>query len=237
MSALLIDIGNSRLRVARRQVAAPPVRLYEAPSQPDDRAALVRHVAGLREVGERVGIVSVVPAVTSELVAVMPDAEVVDHTWALPFGVAIRGPETVGGDRWCNVAGAVDAGLRDVLVVDAGTATTIDVLDDGIFVGGLIAPGMAFAARALQESGARLWPVEFAEVPLRPGRDTDEALAVGAFHVGVQGVRGTVAALLAERPDARVLLTGGLARYLERPGWVHDPDLTFRGLAALLAAR
>jgi len=119
-------------------------------------------------------------------------------------------------------------------VVDAGTATTIDVLADGAFVGGLIAPGMAFAARQLQDRAARLWPVPFERCALRPGRQTNEALQIGGYHVGVHGVVGTVDALRCQYPEARVLVTGGLASHLDQPGWRLDALLTFRGLAFLL---
>ena len=156
--------------------------------------------------------------------------------------MAITSAQTVGADRWCNVAAACAAGLRDAIVVDAGTATTIDVLDGGTFAGGLIAPGMAFAARQLQTRAAQLWEVPFAPCPLAPGADTAAALQGGAFHVGVHGVSGTVSALLAGRPRAQVVLTGGLGRFLTRDGWPWDPLWTLRGLAALawrrgLAAR
>jgi len=107
----------------------------------------------------------------------------------------------------------------------------------GEFLGGLIAPGMAFAARSLQETAALLWEVPFAPCALRAGRDTDEALAIGAFHVGVQGILGTVAALLERYPRCAVVVTGGLAEHVARPGWRRDPDWTLRGLAALAAAR
>jgi len=239
MSLLLINAGNTRTVMARG--TAVDGRLLTAPERLDERLSvgdlqeLADCIVGLRREGELVGLTSVVPAVTDTLKAAIPDLRSVDHTWELPFGVAIRGTETVGADRWCNMAAAVQAGLRDALVVDAGTATTIDVLHDGVFVGGLIAPGMAFAARKLQEEAARLWPVDFAPRSLRPGRDTDEALAIGAYQVGILGVIGAVEGLLAEYSTARVILTGGLASYLQRPDWMVDPDWTLRGLAALLA--
>jgi pantothenate kinase type III len=95
---------------------------------------------------------------------------------------------------------------------------------------------MAFAARQLQEKGARLWVVPFERCPLQPGRHTAEALQIGAYHVGVHGVVGTVAALREQFPIARVLVTGGLASHLDQPGWRVDALLTFRGLVALLHA-
>ncbi len=234
MNLLLVNIGNSQVVVARAgDSAADPDVVWRGDTTPAAAAA----VAALAGPDVAVAVASVVPAVAVAVQAAVPAAQVVDHTWRFPFAHELRHPDTVGADRWCNAAAAVVGGRRDALVVDAGTATTLDVVRDGVFLGGLIAPGMAFAARALQERAARLWPVPFAPCDLRAGRDTEEALAVGAFHVGVHGVTGTIEALLTRYPGLAVVLTGGLAGFVTRPGWYHDPLWTLRGLAVLAATR
>jgi len=238
MSLLLINVGNTNTVAARAvgvdgRLLGPPEQLLSMSSRAD-LDELAGAVGGCRRDDEVAAVTSVVPCVTDALREIMPDLRSVDHTWTFPFGVAIHGSESVGADRWCNVAAAVHAGMQDAIVVDAGTATTIDVLHEGVFVGGLIAPGMKFAAQKLQEEAARLWPVEFTPRSLRPGRDTDEALAIGAYQVGVNGVIKTVEGLLEEYPRARTVLTGGLASHLQRPDWLVDPAWTLRGLAALV---
>lgn len=230
MSTLLINVGNTHTVAARRD--GDLRELWGGVSTPDAAAA----IAGCAREGEAVAIASVVPAVTAALLAALPAARAVDHTWTLPFAHELREPQTVGADRWCNVAAACAVGLRDALVIDAGTATTFDILQDGIFRGGLIAPGMALAARALQERAARLWPVPFAACPLEAGRDTASALAAGGYHVGVHGVVGTARALLERYPGLTVVTTGGLAEHVRQPGWRHDPLWTLRGLEALATA-
>ncbi len=242
MSRLLINAGNTRCVAARLPddaAAGGIVRLAEVATPRSAAAArrLTSRLAAMRQPDEPAAAASVVPLVSDALVRDLADLHLVDHTWDFPFAATIRHPRTVGADRWCNVAAAAAAGMTDALVIDAGTATTIDVLADGVFVGGLIAPGMAFAARRLQEAAPQLWRVPFAACELRPGRDTEEALQIGAFHVGVRGVTGTVEALLVPRPHSAVVLTGGLGAFLARPGWRHDPDWTLRGLAALSARR
>jgi type III pantothenate kinase len=242
MTWVLIDAGNSRTLVLRAAIAGgrlvePVVTLADVATPRTDAEArtLTATVTAAREEAEPAALASVIPRVSVALADALEGLRSVDHTWDFPFAVAIEQPETVGADRWCNVAAAVAAGHRDALVVDAGTATTIDVLADGVFVGGLIAPGMAFAARQLQDRAARLWPVPFERCPLLPGRHTAEALQVGGYHVGVHGVVGTVQALRAQYPAAVVLVTGGLAPHLDQPGWRLDALLTFRGLALLLS--
>jgi len=237
VSRLLINVGNSRtvaVLADRRGEVTREVLVRPTPSTEMEAEALAMRLAAERPSDLDVGVASVVPLVTTALGLLVPDMQVVDHSCHMPFDVTLEQPETVGADRWCNVAAAVDAGFDEALIVDAGTATTIDVLSGGVFVGGLIAPGMAFAAQALQESGARLWKVPFEAVDLRPGRHTEEALQIGAFHVGVHGVLGTVAGLLMQYPGARVVLTGGLGHFLRCSGWALEPQWTFRGLTRLL---
>jgi pantothenate kinase type III len=237
--SLLVNVGNTRTVVVRGGATGPlaPLLAVDTPGGEGAARDLAEAVVARRVGHESVAVASVVPLVAGALVARMPDADCVDHTWDFPFAHEVLHPQTVGADRWCNVAAAVHAGLADALVVDAGTATTFDVLAGGVFLGGAIAPGMAFAARKLQEEAARLWVVPFAPCELRAGRDTAEALAIGAFHAGVHGVTGTIAALLDRYPRCEVVLTGGLGGHLARPGWRHEPDWTLRGLAALAAAR
>lgn len=237
--SLLINVGNTRTVAVRGEVRGPltPVLTAATPHDAAAAAALAATIATHRDGDEPVAVVCVVPLMGAALQAGLPGIALVDQTWTFPFRHEVRRPQTVGADRWCNVAAAVDAGLSDALVVDAGTATTFDVLVGGIFLGGLIAPGMALAARALQTQAARLWEVPFAPCELRAGRDTDEALAIGAFHVGVNGVRGTIMALLARYPRCAVVVTGGLGDQVTQPPWRYDADWTLRGLAALAAAR
>jgi pantothenate kinase type III len=249
MRAVLVDAGNTRVAFAAwdagdgwprpftGDVVRPLRRLGELPTPHDadgdaafrDRArALLAAAAGLPIV-----LVSVVPRVDPLLASLTDDLRPADHRAALPFRHRLREPDATGADRLCNVAAAVAAGLDDALVVDAGTATTCDVLRAGVFEGGVIAPGMAFALERIGREAARLRPTAFAAVPLCAGPDTASALAAGAFHAGVGGVEALIAGLRAAHGPLPVVLTGGLARFLARPDRHLDPDWTLRGAAAL----
>ena len=247
MRALVVDVGNSRTAAALWEggAGAPPrgelARLPDRPTPRDaeGRRELAAALAALVRAHGAAALVlaSVVPAVDAGLMAAGPRVLRVDHTGPLPFELDVEEPAAVGADRYCNVAAAVGRGWRDALVVDAGTATTIDLLREGRFAGGLIAPGMAFAARKLGEEAARLRPVPFAPCPLDVGRTTAAAMQAGAFHVGVNGVVATVAALRERYGQPPVAVTGGLAPFLVQPGWLHDPDWTLRGALLLAAPR
>jgi type III pantothenate kinase len=179
-------------------------------------------------------LVSVVPDLQAALQAELPDLRVVDHRLVWPFSLDVTEPAAVGADRLANAAAAVAAGWRDAIVVDAGTATTFDVVRAGAFAGGLIAPGLALAARSLGEAAARLAPEPFAPAPLEVARDTAGAIRAGCYHTGRNGVLTTLARLRHQLGDPPVVFTGGLAEHLVGPDDLHDPSWTARGAAWLV---
>jgi type III pantothenate kinase len=155
----------------------------------------------------------------------------------LKTGMPIRydNPHEVGADRIVNGVAAFAAYGGPVLVVDFGTATTIDVVDaDGAYLGGAIAPGVETSAEALFTKAARLSKVDLEDPGTVIGRNTRQSVQAGLLlgeAAMVDGlVRRTWLELGAETP---VVATGGLA---ERMGplcaTVTDvaPDLTLRGL-------
>ncbi len=253
MNVLIIDAGNTCVTcaawegrhqrpalVAGSQVQlAPPVPLPElgSLSHPADSGKNEDFTSSIQRIHEKSGrppvvLVSVVPGVV-ELLPEGMDLEVVDHTSNLPFTMDAAEPGLVGPDRLCNMAAAASAGLTSALVVDAGTATTFDLLVDGVFVGGMIAPGMAFSARQLGETASRLSPVPFGPASWDVGRDTRSAMAAGAWHTGTGGIRSVVQGLRSRYGDFPVVVTGGLGLHFSDPDWYFDPHWTLRGAAVL----
>jgi type III pantothenate kinase len=253
MRILAIDVGNSRVRaalwtgdeperpaavLAAGAGAARPLGAVlecELPTGADAQAVLGR---ALREAYERercslAALVSVVPALNTALANALPRCLRIDHTLAWPFPLDIAAPAQVGADRLCNAAGVVAAGRDDAIVVDAGTATTFDVVRGAAFVGGLIAPGMALAAEALGRRAARLSPQAFGPRPLAVERETSAAIRTGCYHVGRNGVLATLAGLKALLADPLVVFTGGLGHLLAAPGDLYDAAWTLRGAAWL----
>ncbi|MDO9694676.1 MAG: type III pantothenate kinase [Candidatus Latescibacteria bacterium] len=255
MTMLVVDVGNTRTSAAvwtpLGTIATGDILFREFAHRPTPRDASGRAellgalLAFARRHGLRcAAVASVVPEVTTLLMAGLPGAVAADHTAPLPFALALAEPAATGADRFCDMAAAAGAGLRDALVVDMGTATTFNVLRAGVFVGGLIAPGASLAAGALGERAARLHPVVPAPGPADPQPDTHGALVAGCYLVGVHGVVGTAAALLARHGPLDVVLTGGQSVLLGDaaspfPGterWRRDPLWTLRGAALLGAA-
>lgn len=158
----------------------------------------------------------------------------------LPIKVLTETPGDTGIDRILNIAAAYEQMGKACVVVDAGTAITVDVCNDkGEFLGGAIAPGMGMILDALHERTARLPRVDFA-VPQHPfGQTTDQSILHGAFH----GIRGMVKELvenyateLGDWPE--VIATGGDAlRLFENWEMIHavSGDLTLYGIALAYA--
>ena len=158
----------------------------------------------------------------------------------LPIKVLTDEPEQTGVDRVLNVAAAFEQMEKACVVVDAGTAITVDCCNDaGEFLGGAISPGLAMMLDALHEKTTQLPRVEF-DVPAGPfGDSTKQAILQGIYH----GIRGMVQELVEQYATAlgqwpELIATGGDAPKLFE-GWelVHAiaPDLTLYGIALAYA--
>lgn len=151
------------------------------------------------------------------------------------FPIDYANPAQIGPDRLANALGVERLGLRDAIVIDLGTATTFDVVRDGHYLGGAIAPGIETGMLALTGRTARL-PQIAIETPERAtGRSTETALHAGLLfgHVGM--MEYLVARIRREESlqHAQVIATGGWSRILGDLTSVIDafhPDLTLEGL-------
>lgn len=248
---LTLDIGNTAVKGALFEglTLLRTFRLATDPtaSVPAYRHALRSHLAGAEV--DRVGIASVVPVV-AERVAEAGRAEtlrvplLVRPSLVLPFVMGYRTPETLGMDRLAAAAGAwslyrEEAPSRPLVVVDAGTAVTTEVVSsDGVFLGGSIGAGPDLVRGALARGTAQLPDVK-PTVPRRPiGRSTEEALHAGIMLSFLDGVRGLLARITDELgTEPLVIITGGwgelLAEHLESVDHT-EPDLVLHGVRALL---
>lgn len=144
-------------------------------------------------------------------------------------------PSEVGADRVADVVAArADHGCP-VVVVDLGTTTNFEVVDaQGVFLGGVIAPGMALGARALNQAAARLPMVESHAPASVIGRSTRAAMQSGVVLGEVARIDGLLDAVTDELGQAaQVVLTGDSAREMAallRHDACVDDTLTLRGL-------
>jgi type III pantothenate kinase len=200
---------------------------------------------------EGVGIASVVPETTEAVTDALrryTDASPVHvrPTMPLPFRLDYETPDTLGMDRlaaaaagWTQYGRRADP-ARSVIVVDAGTAVTGEVVHrDGIYQGGVIAAGPALVRRALRGGTAQL-PEVLLELPADPvGDSTQSAIQSGIMWGFVDLVRGMTDRLAGTLPDEPiVVLTGGwsalLADHLDAVNAV-TPHLVLEGVHVLTA--
>jgi type III pantothenate kinase len=167
-----------------------------------------------------------------------------------PLGIinGCRSPERVGRDRLFAGLGAVRRTGVSCVVVDAGTALTVDAVEVGsagpVFLGGAIAPGPELLAGALASGTAGLPRVEARVGAPALGRVTEEALQAG-ITVGFRGAAAELTRSVASEAGlagAPVVVTGGArALLLEPVPWLAGehlvvPDLVHLGLLAALEA-
>jgi type III pantothenate kinase len=250
---LLVDVGNTNVTVGTaRDGALGPVRraTTRRASTVDEIEILLDALlrldgADLADV-DRLVAASVVPSVAAaldDLAARRGLPHLAASVETVPIAVRVDRPAEVGPDRLVNAFAAARLYGVPAVVVDCGTATTLDAVDhDGAFVGGAIAPGLVLGLEALAARTARL-PRVTPDLPDGPiGRDTVAAIRAGT----VLGHRAMIEGLLAQMRrqlaaaaglaphEVRVVLTGGLAalpwaRTIEGIDAI-DPELTLRGL-------
>lgn len=147
-------------------------------------------------------------------------------------------PEDVGADRLVNAAAAHSRYGGPLIVIDFGTATTFDVVDDaGNYFGGVIAPGINLSLDALHRAAAKLPRIAVQRPGQVIGKRTTQAMMSGIYWGYVGLIEGLVARIRAEYgTKMTVVATGGLAPLFNdaTPVIEHlDPDLTLRGLAEI----
>ena len=167
----------------------------------------------------------------------------------VPIAVRVDRPSEVGADRLVNALAAARLYGTPAVVVDFGTATTLDcVAADGAYVGGAIAPGLELGLEALATRTARLPRVELRMPDRVIGRDTVSAIQAGAVVGACRARRRRCSPAPAgswprstgvEPREVKAILTGGLSA----APWATaiadvdaiDPELTLKGLAILHA--
>jgi len=146
-------------------------------------------------------------------------------------------PEQTGHDRLLSGYGASRIYGPPLIVMDCGTALTINAIDGtGAFIGGAIAPGLGLAAASLA-GGCALLPQT--DCPSNPvpliGRDTESAIRSGLLNGYLKGIESLACEFLkASSEDCRIIVTGGEALLIAANvsfTHIHDPDLLLKGVA------
>jgi type III pantothenate kinase len=244
---LAIDVGNTQTVVGLfngHELADHWRIATDANRTSDELALMIQQFLGFH--GFRfdnsisgVAISSVVPRVTAEL------RQLTERYFSLPALVVEPGvrtgmpilydnPKEVGADRIANAVGAYDMFGGPSIVVDFGTATTVEAISaKGEYLGGAIFPGVEISLDALFERAAGLRRVELAAPKHVIGKSTVESIQSGAIYGFAAEVDGLVDRFSAELGECSVVATGGLAVMIlpyTRTVQSYEPWLTLLGL-------
>ncbi len=217
---LLVDAGNTRIKWAAAQPGAAAGDWFTSGALAHDElpalaaqwqalpltSALVANVAGA----------AVAAKIESALAAASPAALGIRWFRSQPACAGVtngyRDPGQLGCDRFASLIGARHRYPgRALLIVTAGTATTVDALDaTGRFVGGMILPGLRTMAQSLAVNTALLPAVEDARTERLFADNTQDAIVSGCIHAQV----GAILQAHAQWPSALCVLSGGGAPYI-----------------------
>ena len=222
---LALDIGNTETAIGLFDHGdlLDNWRISTHPARTADELGLLFR-ALLRESGfdpdaiETAAVASVVPPLTRVFTSAAgyhlgARVHLIDARTPLPIRLDVDEPLSVGPDRIANTLAALQLFHTDTIAVDFGTATTFDCISaTGVFIGGVIAPGISTSAESLVRRTAVLPRVELQPPPTVIGRRTDTAIRSGILFGAVESVDGIVRRIKAEwRREALVVATGGLA--------------------------
>ena len=247
---LAVDVGNTNTKLGLYEGArlVASWRLTSRREQTADEYGVITQTL-LGGQGLTAGVVTGV-AISSTVPAVQRALEemarryfaatplVVEPGINVPVPMLVDYPREVGPDRIVKVVAGRELYGTPLIIVDFGTATTLDCVSArGEFLGGAIAPGIATAADALTSRAARLFRVDLVRPPAAIGRNTVTNIQSGMIFGYAGLVDGLVERMKAEMGGhPRVVATGGLVSLIHgvsRVIDVVDPHLTLEGLRIL----
>lgn len=247
---LAVAVGNTRTRfgVFRAGQLDRPMSIRN--DQADELAAQLREL-GLEPDAFHVAIATVRADAAEAFSSILDRAGLrptlisrIGRDIPIPIRMALRDETTVGHDRLLNALGAYGTAEQACVVIDAGTAVTVDLVDgQGVFQGGVIAPGLTMMLHSMHEHTAALPRLDFEMPPAEDGplgKDTASAMRLGV----IGAILGLVRYQLERYADLygaypQVIATGGDApRLFEHDEIVEHlvPDLQLMGIHAAVEA-
>ncbi len=244
---LVIDVGNSNTVFGLYEPGSDELvdhwrAATEARRTADEWLVLISQFLNTRSLAtsdvDAVVVASVVGRVTAALrgtcARMQIEPLVVD--WSTPIGmqILIDDPREIGADRIVNALAAFAITNGPSIVVDLGTATTLDVVSGrGDYLGGVIMPGIEISLDALFQRASALKPVELKVPEKVVGTSTIKSVQSGALYGYAAQIDGLCEYIEKEVGPCTVLSTGGLSGLispLSQRITQHEPWLTLAGL-------
>ena len=180
---------------------------------------------------------SVVPAAYKEIKKILKPTkfklfEIKDFDLKKIIKINVKNKNQIGSDRIANAIGAQK--FKNCLILDFGTATTFDVIKNGVYEGGVIAPGVKLSIMNLNKSTALLPIINLKKNQRNYGKNTKEALNAG-FVWGYEGLINNIInkIISREKKKYKIILTGGYASFFKKiikEKISIDQDITIKGI-------
>jgi len=234
---LVIDIGNTHTKLAWFQQG----ELVDMQRHEESGLSYILSIIKKRAVDKT--IVSTVGLMNPEMITILEKEHkkliILDHKTSLPIHISYRSPKTLGHDRIAAAAGArYIYPNRNVLIVDMGTAITIDIItSEGAYLGGNISPGLHTRFRSLNEYTAKLPLVSRDNNFPKFGTDTRTAIVAGVQQGIIFEINSYMDEFALLNTNCEFIITGGDANFfvskLKRPIFA-KPELVMTGLNYIL---
>jgi type III pantothenate kinase len=159
--------------------------------------------------------------------------EIKDFDLKKVIKIKVKNKKQLGSDRIANAIGAKK--FKNCLILDFGTATTFDIIKNGIYEGGVIAPGVQLSIMNLSKSTALLPLIDLNKNQKSYGKNTKEALNAG-FVWGYEGLINNIINKIIsnEKVKYKIILTGGYANFFKKlikKKITIDKDITVKGIS------
>lgn len=237
MAIAILDIGNTNLKIyhiTKNKITGREIISWKT----FDVSTFIPRLENVK----KVVMTSVVPDKKNILKQLMVDAkievQIVGEDIHPDITIKIENPETLGNDRLIGAYEGFSMVQGAAIVIDLGTALTIDFISaNKEFLGGIIAPGLRACANSLEVNAPLLAGYQlFGEIKL-PGKNTGQAIRSGLVYLISGGIEKVVNELKKLDPSAKIIATGGdferIKDYLAFEA-IFEPDLLANGMIRLL---
>ncbi len=214
---LVIDIGNSQTKVAIFDAGSIVQTIFMKSFGGDQLVGLKQIYPDLNQaILSSVGFVE--PGLPEAIAGRCDYFLEFNHQTPVPIENLYESKHTLGLDRLAAAVGAVSLFPgKDLLVIDAGSAITFDLIDrNNHFLGGNISPGLAMRFKALHHFTSKLPEIAAADQYPQYGRTTEEAIRAGVQKGIIFEIDGMIDEIRNRWPECEVLLTGGDSLFFDK---------------------
>lgn len=247
---LLIDVGNTNMVIGLYEKNTDfdnlkTIRIGTHGFETEDE--LFSHIYNLLKINniyvesiDSIAVASVVPSV-NYIIKKMGEkyfnskTYFVEHTKKV-FDIEYKAqyPHEIGPDRIANVIAARKEHGKNVIAIDFGTAITVDIIQNGNFVGGSITPGFKTSMQALFSNTAKLPQIELDIPNYNKGINTIDNLQIGIIKTIIYGLEKLTEEIQNEDNNIyKIITTGGMAKNLKGKSHLfnnYDSNLTLKGI-------